>query len=91
MIEKIYHARYTESAIKQMTKLDHYTAKIIATWIRKNLDGISDPRRIGKPLKDELSQYWRYRVGDYRIIAEIVDYELIIQVVKIGHRRDIYE
>ncbi len=67
-----------------MAKLDRYTAKMIATWIRKNLNGISDPRRIGKPLKGELSHYWRYRVGDYPIIAEIVDYELIIQIVKMA-------
>ncbi len=84
MAEKAYCVRYTESAIKQMAKLDCYTAKMIVSRVRKNLDGISDPRRIGKPLKGKLSSYWRYHFGDYRIIVEIVDNQPIIQIVKSG-------
>ncbi|HBN00484.1 MAG TPA: type II toxin-antitoxin system RelE/ParE family toxin [Firmicutes bacterium] len=91
MTVRKYHPRYTDKAIKEMNKLDRYTKTIIANWIRRNLDGIDNPRRTGKPLKGGLDRYWRYRIGDYRIVAEIVDAELIIEIVKVGHRRDVYE
>ena len=86
-----YHLRYSEKAVREMNKLDRYTRVIIANWLRRNLDGIDDPRRTGKPLKGGLSHYWRYRIGDYRAIAEIIDHELVVEIVKVGHRRDIYE
>lgn len=82
-----YHPRFAENAIKQLKKIDRQTALMIIKWVRKNLDGVTEPRRTGKPLKGSLNRYWRYRVGDYRIIAEIIDSEFIIGVVKIGHRR----
>lgn len=91
MTESGYRPRYSESAIRQLRKMDRQTALLITRWVRKNLDGIADPRRIGKPLKGGLNLYWRYRVGDYRILAEIVDSEFVIDIVKIGHRRDVYE
>lgn len=91
MIGMEYHPRFAENAIKQLKKMDRQPALMIIKWVRKNLDGVTEPRRIGKPLKGSLNRYWRYRVGDYRIIAEIIDSEFIIDVVKIGHRRDIYE
>ncbi len=91
MNEKKYHPRYSETALKQLSKMDRPAMMIITKWVRKNLDGIDDPRRIGKPLKGGLNRYWRYRIGDYRVIAEISDFELIIYLVKIGHRKDIYE
>lgn len=60
-------------------------------WIEKNLVGCPDPRVHGKPLSSNRAGEWRYRVGDYRIIADIKDQELIILVIAIGHRRDVYE
>jgi mRNA interferase RelE/StbE len=50
-----------------------------------------DPKKIGKKLSGNLSKYWRYRVGDYRIICELIDQELIILAVRISHRKDVYE
>ncbi len=64
---------------------------MILAWIRKNLEGCDDPRRFGKPLVANHAGKWRYRVGDYRIMAEISDETITIFVVNIGHRKDIYK
>ena len=86
-----FTVKYEERAVKQIRKLDNSAKRLIKSWIEKNLVGTSDPRRFGKVLKGDLGEYWRYRVGDYRIIAEIVDQEVLIIVVEVGHRKDIYQ
>ena len=60
-------------------------------WIKKNLVDCEDPRRTGHPLTGEFQGLWRYRVGRYRIIAEIIDSRLVIVVVEVGHRKNIYD
>lgn len=82
--------RFTEQALKQLKKMDKHTASLITGWIRKNLEGCTNPRQYGKGLTANRSGQWRYRVGDYRIIAEIYDEKVIILLVSIGHRREIY-
>ncbi|HCX64706.1 MAG TPA: type II toxin-antitoxin system mRNA interferase toxin, RelE/StbE family [Eubacteriaceae bacterium] len=64
---------------------------MILSWIEKNLLGSADPREHGKTLKGNVKSYWRYRVGDYRIIADIKDDEIKIIVLNIGHRKEIYQ
>ncbi|WP_441294408.1 type II toxin-antitoxin system RelE family toxin [Clostridium sp. N3C] len=59
-------------------------------WIAKNLENTTDPRVLGRSLKGKFKEYWRYRVGDYRIIAEIND-EVRILIIGIGHRGEIYK
>ena len=86
----IYGLKYEEKAVKQIRKLDPATRKLIRSWIEKNLLNTENPRQHGKGLTGNLNQYWRYRVGDYRIVAEINDTEIVIIIVEIGHRRDIY-
>jgi mRNA interferase RelE/StbE len=78
-------------AEKQLSKFDRYTQRIIASWIDKHLDGCEDSRATGKPLSANLVGRWRYRIGDYRMIAEIRDSEIVILIVKIGHRREVYD
>ena len=73
-----------------MKKLDKYTQKLIYAWIDKNLQNCENPRVHGKGLVANKSGYWRYRVGDYRLIAEIQDNEITILIVNVGHRRDVY-
>lgn len=85
-----FKVEFTKSAVKELKKLDKYTAKLIMAWIRKNLEGCADPRRHGKGLSANRSGQWRYRVGDYRLIAEIQDDVVIILILSIGHRKDIY-
>ena len=85
-----FRVELTDSAKKQLKKLDKYTQKIILLWLDKNLSGSDNPRVHGKPLSANRTGQWRYRIGDYRIIAKIEDDRLIILVIAIGHRRDIY-
>lgn len=85
-----FHVEFTDAALKELKKLDKYTAALITGWIRKNLEGCSDPRQHGKGLTASRSGQWRYRVGDYRIISEIKDDKIIILVLHVGHRKEIY-
>ena len=85
-----YRVIYTNKAIKQLQKLDKFTSKAIYAWIDKNLQNCLNPRQHGKALTANHSGKWRYRVGDYRIIAEIQDDKIIILVLTIGHRREVY-
>ena len=64
---------------------------MILGWIRKNLEGCKNPRQHGKGLTANKTGEWRYRIGDYRVLAEINDGKIIILVLNIGHSRDIYK
>lgn len=86
-----YSVLFTQKAKKQLSKLDRNTAKLIASWLKKNLEGCVNPRIHGKALVANKAGQWRYMVGDYRILAEIRDEEVIILVLQIGHRREIYK
>lgn len=70
--------------------MDKPTQKLLTTWIKRNLKNIDDPRKIGKSLSGNRSNQWRYRKRKYRIIVDITDDELVILVLDIGHRKDIY-
>ncbi len=85
-----YSVELTENAKKQLKKLDKSTAKLITSWLLKNLQGCENPRLHGKGLTANRSGQWRYRIGDYRIIAEIQDDRIVILILEIGHRREIY-
>ena len=87
----IYHVEFTKYALKELKKIDKTTASLIIGWIRKNLEGCDNPRIHGKGLTADKSGQWRYRVGDYRIIAQIRDERVTILVINIGHRREIYK
>ncbi len=86
-----YKIFFDKNADKQLKKIDKTQQRIIVNWIIKNLENTDDPRVFGKSLKGNLKDYWRYRVGDYRIIAEINDAEVKILIIEIGHRKDIYK
>lgn len=85
-----YTVQFTEDAKKQLKKLDKSVSVYIFNWIRKNLDNCVNPRQHGKPLTANHSGMWRYRIGDYRILADIQDDKLLILVIKAGHRRNVY-
>lgn len=87
----IYKIEFSDEAFKEFGKLDKYTQKLIDAWIRKHLETNENPRSIGKPLVGSKSGQWRYRVGDFRLLCLIQDDRLIILVIKIGHRRDVYK
>lgn len=85
-----YKIVYEKRALKNLQKIDKSQQRMIIAWIEKNLQNTSNPKRHGKALKGQLKEYWRYRVGNYRILADINQDEVKIIVINIGHRKDIY-
>ena len=86
-----YEAQYSERALRELKKMDKYTRQMIYSWIDKNLNGCEDPRQRGKGLTANRSGQWRYRIGDYRLICQIQDAQLVILALSVGHRSTIYK
>lgn len=82
--------KVSDFAEKQLKKLDKLIQKRIFNYLEDRLQGCKNPRHFGEPLKGNRSGYWRYRVGDYRIICDIQDIELIVLALAVGHRKDVY-
>ena len=79
------------AAERDLDKIDHATARRILGFLHGRLAQLDDPRSIGEALKgSRLGAFWKYRVGDWRIIASIEDGALRILVVRIGNRREVY-
>lgn len=91
MIEKKYTVRYEKNAQKSLKKMDKHLAKLILAWVSKNLEGTNNPRIHGKSLVGNKSGQWRYRIGDYRLLAHIDDEIITILVLEIGHRKGVYK
>lgn len=85
-----YKVLFTSKSKKQLKKLDKYTQSLIIGWIEKNLEGCENPRVHSKGLISNRTGQWRYRIGDYRLICDINDNEVVILVLEIVHRREIY-
>ena len=85
-----YDVEYSKTAMNTIRKMDSSTSKLIRTWIEKNLINTKNPRIKGKALTGDLKGLWHYRVGDYRILAEIQDDKIVILILDIGHRSKIY-
>ena len=82
---------YTETATKQLRKLDRQTARRIVDFLDERIAGQENPRSTGKALTGPtLGAFWRYRVGDHRIICDVQDGALRVLVVEIGNRREVY-
>lgn len=85
-----YRVTFEKNALKKITKIDANQRIILMAWIQKNLEQCENPRSHGKALSGKLNPYWSYRVGDYRIVVEIKNQELVILIISLGHRRDVY-
>ena len=85
-----FRVEYSKAALKQLKKMDRFDARLIISWIGKNLEGCEDPRAYGKGLTANRSGEWRYRVGNYRILCNIQDEVLVIEVFAVGHRSSVY-
>lgn len=81
---------YTEIARNQLRKLDRSAARRILDYMENRIAPLEDVRSAGKELRGPLGEFWRYRVGDYRVICEIRDNALIVLVLRIGNRKDVY-
>lgn len=82
---------FTLSAAKQFAKLDKAVQIRISKFLNTRLAKLDDPRQLGKQLQGSLSDYWSYRVGDYRLLAIFEDHRLIIVLNDIAHRRHVYK
>lgn len=82
--------RFDERALKELKKLGHPAQRDVIAYLDERVAGAADPRRFGKELKSDLAGLWRYRIGDYRILCQIIDHELLVLVVAVGHRKDVY-
>jgi mRNA interferase RelE/StbE len=80
----------TRTAERQIAKLNRAAQKSIQRFLRERLTPAENPRQWGKPLHGEKQGLWRYRVGDYRLICDIQDARVIVLVLEIGHRKDVY-
>ena len=86
-----WRIEFDPAADKELGKLDPQTARRILTFLHGRVAQLDDPRSIGEALKgSRLGEFWKYRVGDYRIISHIEDAAVRILVVRIGNRRDVY-
>lgn len=85
-----YGVEISESADRQLGKLDPQHRRRILKFLHQTVAKREDPRSVGEPLHGELGEFWRYRVGDYRIITKIEDDRLLVLVLRVGHRKEIY-
>jgi len=83
--------KFDERAFKDLKKLGKPAQKEILAYLDERVAGKEDPRRFGKGLRANLAGLWRYRVGDYRILCQIKDGLMIVLVVAVGHRKNVYE
>ncbi|MCS5694048.1 type II toxin-antitoxin system RelE/ParE family toxin [Cyanobium sp. FGCU-6] len=83
--------RLSETAKRQIKKLDASNAQTILRYLNRLVLETSDPRERGNGLRANLAGLWRYRVGEYRVICSLEDHELVVLVLQIGHRRDVYK
>lgn len=84
-----YRVKFEKNALKRLTKIDVNQRIILMSWIQKNLDQCENPRRHGKASSGDLNQYWYYRVGDYWIVVEIYDYEIVLTNITLSNYREI--
>lgn len=86
-----YSLEFDNKAKKQLKKLDKPITKKILQWLHQNVDQSTNPYEHGKALTGNLGGFWRYRVGDYRVICEIQDDKLVVLAVQIAHRKQVYK
>ncbi|GAA6615508.1 type II toxin-antitoxin system RelE family toxin [Scytonema sp. NUACC26] len=82
---------WDDAARKELRKLDYTVQEQILTYLDNRIATEENPRRFGEGLSADKVGLWRYRVGDYRIVCQIEDQKLVVLVVRVGHRRNVYE
>ena len=86
-----WRIEFDASASKELGKLDRHVARRIVAFLRDRVATVAGPRSVGQALHGtRFGEFWKYRVGDYRVIARIEDQQLLVLIVRIGHRGDVY-
>ena len=87
----VWKIELVKSAEKDLKKIGPEAARRVTSFLRERISVLNDPRTIGEPLHGpDLNRFWKYRLGNYRIIADIRDKEVVILIVRIDHRRQVY-
>lgn len=86
----MWKIEYDEKAARELTKLDGQAAKRIKRYLDERIATDNDPRRFGEGLMENLAGLWKYRIGDFRVIAEIQEHKVVVLIVRIGHRSNVY-
>ncbi|ETY75390.1 type II toxin-antitoxin system RelE family toxin [Lactiplantibacillus fabifermentans] len=87
----VYTWDFSKKAEKDFEKLDIQVQKRIVKWLDSHIEGASNPRIWGKVLEGDLGTFWRYRIGNYRLVTQINDRVLEVVVVKAAKRNDVYK
>jgi mRNA interferase RelE/StbE len=87
----IWRIAFDPDAARELRKLGHAPRSTIQKYLRERIATAEDPRRFGHALIGDLKGLWRYRIGDYRVVADIRDDEILVMIVAVGHRRNIYD
>jgi mRNA interferase RelE/StbE len=90
MAAAVWRVEFDRAAARELRKLGIEAERRVLAYLRTRIAGSGDPRRLGQPLTGDRQGFWRYRVGDYRIVAAIEDDRFIVLVVTVGHRREVY-
>jgi len=85
-----WRIEFLPDAVKELKKLDRSVARRIITTLEERIATLDDPRTLGSALTGDHAGYWRWRVGDYRVVARIEDERMVIIVVRVAHRREVY-
>ncbi len=85
-----WQIEFVPEAAKDLKKLGRAEAARIIRTLEDRIAALDDPRTLGAPLTGDLSGYWRWRIGDYRVVAQIEDTRVLILVVRVAHRREVY-
>jgi len=85
-----WRIKFEDKALKELAQLNSATQRRILHYLRERITDTVNPRQLGMPLKGQLSEYWRYRVGNYRVLCDIQDETLIVLVIRIAHRSKVY-
>jgi len=86
-----WQIEFDESAKKELAKLERQVARRLIDFLKNRVLNLRDPRSVGQALRGStLGEFWKYRVGDFRIIASIQDDRMIVLVLRVGNRSDIY-
>jgi mRNA interferase RelE/StbE len=87
----VWRVEFDRDAARDLRKLGVVAERAILRYLRQRIATAEDPRRFGRPLTGDLRGLWRYRVGDYRIVAAIEDDRFVVLIVTVGHRREVYD
>jgi len=90
MTPPVWRVEFHRAAVRELRKLGADGERRVLRYLRERIAGSEDPRRFGHALTSDRKGLWRYRIGDYRIVAAIEDDRFVVLVVTVGHRREVY-